>query len=67
MGRDIVGYLLAEGEDITDPVTVNISVEKTSEITGNCLILKYEGTELIFDVREFLKAVLDELLEGRRC
>ncbi|GEM_PF-2911878 len=65
MGKDIVGYLQVEDDnDITDPTTVNISIEKTGELTGNCLIIQYEGTKLIFDVKEFLNAVLDELLEG---
>jgi len=64
MGRDVVGYLCVEGEDVTDPVPVNISIEKTGEISGNCLIIQYETTKLIFDVKEFLNAILDELLDS---
>jgi len=64
MGRDVVGYLLTEGDDVSDPVVVNISIEKSDSPAGETLILEYEGTKLCFNVKELLNAILDELLEG---
>jgi len=62
LGKEIVAYLVTEGDDTTDPVVVNVSIEKTGEIAGNCLIIQYEDTKLIFDVKEILNVIVDELL-----
>ena len=63
MGRDIVGYLVTEEEDTADPITVNVSIEKSDTPAGNTLILEYGSTKLLFNVKELLNAILDELLE----
>jgi len=60
MGKEVAGYLIVEGEATPDPIVVNISIEKSD--AENTLILEYWTTKLVFDVKELLDAVIDELL-----